>query len=546
MLSRQRDEQLAGLVAQGDQQAFAVLYERYHQQLDRYCRSILHHDVDAQDALQSAMTAALAALQRDRRLAPVRPWLYRIAHNEVISLLRRRRSVEDSARVTESLSASAEEEAGERARFAGLMADLAELPERQRAALLMRELSGLSHGEIAIALKTSEGAAKQAIFDARRALLEFAQGRAMECDGVRLAVSDGDGRVLRGRSMRAHLRDCASCQVFAASIPARRAELHAVVPLLAAPASANLLSRVLAAGSGNGAAAGAGATVGAGAPAAGVAGSEGGGSALITLGAGKAAATTIATKLAAGALIIGTGLAGVAAVTSLLPSPSKRTGVTTGHRAPDRGARRQATIVNHPGLAARGGTVSATRSAPGALGRGGATASGGGSTTTGGSSVIGGAAGTPLAGGGGAGPAAGTTGAAATGNGGGTGAAGSTSHGTTTITSGSGGSTGSTGSGTVSAPAHGHGHGHGRGQGHGSGGLGPPSSSTPGGSGKTSSGGAGGSGAGGSDGHGNSGHTGTTKPAPPNAGGSTKGAAGTQPVMTTTGTSTTEAKPHGK
>jgi len=81
--------------------------------------------------------------------------------------------------------ASAEDRAGDRERFVLLVADLRELPERLRGALLMRELSGLSHEEIAIALDTSVGAAKQAIFDARRGLLDFAEGRAMACEAVR-------------------------------------------------------------------------------------------------------------------------------------------------------------------------------------------------------------------------------------------------------------------------------------------------------------------------------------------------------------------------
>ena len=60
----------------------------------------------------------------------------------------------------------------------------------------MRELSGLSHEEIAIALGTSVGAAKQAIFDARRALYELEEGRAIRCEDIRRQISDGDGRVL--------------------------------------------------------------------------------------------------------------------------------------------------------------------------------------------------------------------------------------------------------------------------------------------------------------------------------------------------------------
>ena len=90
-LGRLADERLAQLVAAGRERAFAVLYERYHQPLYRYCRSMLRNDQDAQDALQSTFAAALAALQESKRNAPFRPWLFRIAHNEAITVIRRRR-----------------------------------------------------------------------------------------------------------------------------------------------------------------------------------------------------------------------------------------------------------------------------------------------------------------------------------------------------------------------------------------------------------------------------------------------------------------------
>src|SRR5579859_5704751 len=80
-LSRLGDERLARLVAGGNDRAFCALYERYHQRLYRHCRSIVRDDADAQDALQSAFAAALVALRRGQRRAPVRPWLFRIAHN---------------------------------------------------------------------------------------------------------------------------------------------------------------------------------------------------------------------------------------------------------------------------------------------------------------------------------------------------------------------------------------------------------------------------------------------------------------------------------
>src|SRR5690348_1300114 len=88
--SRLGDEQLARSTAAGSGLAYTVIYERYHRSLLRYCRSILRSEPDAQDAVQSAFIHALEALQRNQRDAPLRPWLYRIAHNEAISLIRRR------------------------------------------------------------------------------------------------------------------------------------------------------------------------------------------------------------------------------------------------------------------------------------------------------------------------------------------------------------------------------------------------------------------------------------------------------------------------
>ena len=295
------DERLARLVSGGDERAFSTLYERYNQPLYRYCRSMLRHDADAQDALQSAMTRAYAALQRSQRDAPVRPWLFRIAHNESVSVFRRRRP---AAELTDELGGavdSVEEHQNGRARLALLLADLKELPERQRGALVMRELSGLSHEDIALALGTSVGGAKQAIFEARRALSEFAEGREMSCEEVCRVLSDADGRVLRGRRVRAHLRDCASCSAFAAAIPARSADLRALVPPLPAVAAAGLLTRSLggsSAGGGSIGLGGGGAGFGSGA---GIAGGL----------TGKAVTLGLVTKAVAGVVVVSAATVGI-------------------------------------------------------------------------------------------------------------------------------------------------------------------------------------------------------------------------------------------
>src|SRR5262245_49927105 len=129
--ARGRDERLARQVAAGNERAFAVLYERHSQPLYRYCRSIVGNDADAQDALQSAFTSALVALRRAAPDAPVRPWLFRIAHNESITLLRRRRPTVDLAEAGDPGTPSAADHALQRDRLRVLVADLQQLGERQ-------------------------------------------------------------------------------------------------------------------------------------------------------------------------------------------------------------------------------------------------------------------------------------------------------------------------------------------------------------------------------------------------------------------------------
>jgi RNA polymerase sigma factor (sigma-70 family) len=327
------DERLARLVGgDGSERAFGVLYERYHQPLYRYCRSMLRNDADAQDALQSALAGAFAALRRGRRDAPLRPWLFRIAHNESVSLLRRRRPECELSEALDCPAVSVEKRVEERARLAVLVADLSALPERQRGALVMRELSGLPHEEIAVALGVSVGAAKQSIFEARRSLLEFSEGRAMACEEVRRMMSDADGRARRGRRVRAHLRDCSGCAAFAAAIPARSADLRAIAPPLPAVAAAGLFARAVGGGSGHGA------------------GSAGG---LAAGAAGKTAGLAFAAKALAGVAIVATATVGA---TTALRRPAD-----TAHRP------QPATRINpagHSGMATSG----TERSSPGFAG----------------------------------------------------------------------------------------------------------------------------------------------------------------------------------
>jgi RNA polymerase sigma factor (sigma-70 family) len=289
------DSRLTGRAARGSSDAFEAIFERYHQELYRYCAAIVGNAADAQDAVQSTMVKVLQALPGEERRIELKPWLYRIAHNEAIEIIRRRLPSEEVDAGSLLAPAGTADEVLARERLRRLVADVAELPERQRGALVMRELGGLGFEEIGAALGTSAATARQTLFEARLGLRQMDEGREMDCIEAMAAISGGDRRVLRGRKLRAHLRACESCRAFRAEIEDRRAELAMLAPLPAA-AVAGLLQSVLGAGGATGAAgAGAGAAAGGGASAAGTAGAVAGKSLL--------GATALKTAAAVGVVV---------------------------------------------------------------------------------------------------------------------------------------------------------------------------------------------------------------------------------------------------
>jgi RNA polymerase sigma factor (sigma-70 family) len=340
------DDRLARLAAAGDMRALATIYRRHHQELYRYCRAILRDPDEAEDALQATMERALSALPGETRDIALKPWLFRIAHNEAINITRARRPSAALDAEQPAIGAEVERRAEDRDRLRQLVRDLDRLPERQRGALVMRELSGLSFEEIGGALGLGSDAAKQAVYEARVSLLEMDAGRDMDCEAVRQAISAGDRRTLRSRRLRAHLRDCERCAGFAAAIEDRRADLAALAPPIALPAAVAALHAALGGGSvGTGSGAAAGAAVGS--LGAGL-GSAVGGSAAV-----KTAAAVVAAMAVAG------GAAGVTGVVHLGGADD---------RAVDRGATPVAPAppahVSNPAGAARGQGPAGSPAAP--------------------------------------------------------------------------------------------------------------------------------------------------------------------------------------
>jgi RNA polymerase sigma factor (sigma-70 family) len=234
------DERLTRRAVGGDERAFAAIFRRYHQPLYRFCLAIVGTPEDAQDALQNTMIKVLRALPGEERKIELKPWLYRIAHNESIDLLRRRRETRQLDAEQAAPGQGLAEDALTRERLRRLVTDLKELPERQREVLVMRELGGLDFAEIGSALETSDAVARQTLYEARQSLRQMEEGREMDCDAVMRALSDGDGRVTRRRDVRAHLRSCAGCRGFREEIETRQHDLAAISPLPALAAAGML------------------------------------------------------------------------------------------------------------------------------------------------------------------------------------------------------------------------------------------------------------------------------------------------------------------
>ncbi len=139
-----RDEDLVRMVRAGDERAFEVIFDRHHRGILSFCRHMVSSREEAEDAVQHTFAAAYRDLIGSDKPIQLKAWLYTIARNRCLSILRARReqvSIEDAEPATEGLSA----EVQRRQDLRDMLADLSRLPEDQRAALVLAELGALSH-----------------------------------------------------------------------------------------------------------------------------------------------------------------------------------------------------------------------------------------------------------------------------------------------------------------------------------------------------------------------------------------------------------------
>src|SRR4051812_32941059 len=92
-LAERHDDELVALVREGDEQAFAALYQRYFQGLYDFSLRMVRDREAASDVVQTAFVKAWAAVQAPKGVENVKAWLYAVARNLAIDEIRRRQRI---------------------------------------------------------------------------------------------------------------------------------------------------------------------------------------------------------------------------------------------------------------------------------------------------------------------------------------------------------------------------------------------------------------------------------------------------------------------
>jgi DNA-directed RNA polymerase specialized sigma24 family protein len=144
LLRMRSDEKLAELAGQGREDAFDALFDRHRPGLLAFCEHSLGSYDAARETLPALRSAARSALRGSDCPNRAKATLYRVARRHC----------------------------GRRQASGDGVAGMHQLPERERTALILRELDTLSYAELAVALETSEPEVKALLVQARLSLAE--------------------------------------------------------------------------------------------------------------------------------------------------------------------------------------------------------------------------------------------------------------------------------------------------------------------------------------------------------------------------------------
>ncbi len=248
----QSDSELVARALEGDDQAFADIYDRYADRLYGFCYSMLRDRAEAADATHDAILRASQRLGQLRDHTRLRAWLFAIARNEVVSRTRRRARHSDqevpdvAAEGTDPAVAVASRELQQ------LVFDAAAgLQPRDRELLELHLREGLEGQELADVLGV-EVSHLHVLMSRMRTRMEKAMGSLLvarlgrdDCEELQRLLAGWDGAFsLQVRSkVSRHIEGCDTCQRTRGAVLAP-SSLAAAMPVLAAPATLRELTLV--------------------------------------------------------------------------------------------------------------------------------------------------------------------------------------------------------------------------------------------------------------------------------------------------------------
>ncbi len=173
------DDALLRLYAQGDATAARRLSARLLPRVYAHATRLLGDAMEAEDVAQEAMLRLWRTAPEWRPgEAKVTTWLYRVTANLCIDRLRKRRGVGlDEIAEPADPQPGVAQQMQDRSRHEALQAALATLPERQRQAVVLRHIEGLSNPEIAQVMEISPRAVESLTARGKRALTALLAGR---------------------------------------------------------------------------------------------------------------------------------------------------------------------------------------------------------------------------------------------------------------------------------------------------------------------------------------------------------------------------------
>ena len=156
-----QDEQLVDLIAQGQEEAFTQLYDRYSAVVYTYLCRLMQNEVVAQDVLQDVFITVWRDSKRYRREASPKSWIFRIAHHQAVSWIRRqKREVDWDSFDAWDGKKHLEDQALEWNKVEELVQALDELSAEQRAVVELMYAQEMSQQEIAAVLDCPLGTVK--------------------------------------------------------------------------------------------------------------------------------------------------------------------------------------------------------------------------------------------------------------------------------------------------------------------------------------------------------------------------------------------------